>query len=169
MPNKHAKKSYDGELVPGLDISKKNLSNGVAVKTYLGEWDWVPEFSQMSSEASSLEKNINLKSLPNEKNAGLLLSGFIQIPEPGNWTFHCGAMGKLIFKIHNKLVIDGDYEYDGTEISTTLKLDRGIHPYRLYYTNSEGEPSLNLKWEGPSVAKGSIPANALLVQGVQKR
>ena len=169
MPNKHAKKSYDGELVPGLDISKKNLSNGVAVKTYLGEWDWVPEFSQMSSEASSLEKNINLKSLPNEKNAGLLLSGFIQIPEPGNWTFHCGAMGKLIFKIHNKLVIDGDYEYDGTEISTTLKLDRGIHPYRLYYTTSEGESSLNLKWEGPSVAKGSIPANALLVQGEQKR
>ena len=169
MPNKHAKKSYDGELVPGLDISKKNLSNGVGVKTYLGEWDWVPEFTQMSSEASSLEKNINLKSLPNEKNAGLLLSGFIQIPEPGNWTFHCGAMGKLIFKIHNKLVIDGDYKYDGTEISTTLKLDRGIHPYRLYYTASEGEPSLNLKWEGPSVAKGSIPANALLVQGEQKR
>ncbi|MDB4737628.1 sulfatase-like hydrolase/transferase [Verrucomicrobiales bacterium] len=169
MPNKHAKKSYDGELVPGLDISKKNLSNGVGVKTYLGEWDWVPEFTQMSSEASYLEKNINVKSLPAEKNAGLLFSGYIQIPEPGDWTFHCEASGSLIFKIHNKLVIDGDYKYDGTEIRTTLKLDQGIHPYRLYYKTSSNKPSLGLQWEGPSVAKGSIPANALLVQGERKR
>ena len=169
MPNKHAKKSYDCELVPGLDISKKNLSNGVGVKTYLGEWDWVPEFNQMSSEDSYLEKNINVKSLPAEKNAGLLFSGYIQIPEPGDWTFHCEASGSLIFKIHNKLVIDGDYKYDGTEISTTLKLDQGIHPYRLYYKTSSKKPSLGLQWEGPSVAKGSIPANALLVQGERKR
>ena len=169
MPNKHAKKSYDDELVPGLDISKKDLSHGVAVKTYLGEWDWVPEFTQMSSEASYLEKNINVKSLPAEKNAGLLFSGYIQIPEPGDWTFHCEASGDLIFKIHNKLVIDGDYKYDGTEIRTTLKLDQGIHPYRLYYKTSSNKPSVGLQWEGPSVAKGSIPANALLVQGERKR
>ncbi|MDP6860708.1 MAG: sulfatase-like hydrolase/transferase [Verrucomicrobiales bacterium] len=169
MPNKHAKKSYDGELVPGLDISKKNLRNGVGVKTYLGKWDWVPEFTQMSSEASSFEKNIDVESLPAEKNAGLLFSGYIHIPEPGDWKFHCEASGGLIFKIHNKLVIDGDYKYDGTEISTTLKLDQGIHPYRLYYKTSSNKPSLGLQWEGPSVAKGSIPANALLVQGEQKR
>ncbi|MEC9327653.1 MAG: sulfatase-like hydrolase/transferase, partial [Verrucomicrobiota bacterium] len=169
MPNKHAKKSYDGELVPGLDLSKKDLSNGVAVKTYLGEWDWVPEFTQMRAKASSLEKNIDLKSILAEKNAGLLFSGYIQIPEPGDWTFHCEASGSLIFKIHNKLVIDGDYKYDNTEISTTLKLDQGIHPYRLYYKTSAKKPSLSLQWEGSSVAKGLIPADALLVQGEQKR
>jgi hypothetical protein len=61
------------------------------------------------------------------------------------------------------------WEEDGTEISTTLKLDQGIHPYRLYYKTSSNKPSLGLQWEGPSVAKGSIPANALLVQGEQKR
>jgi hypothetical protein len=169
MPNKHAKKSYDSELVPGLDLSKKDLSNGVAVKTYLGEWDWVPEFTQMRAKASSLEKNIDLKSIPAKKNAGLLFSGYIQIPEPGDWTFHCEASGSLIFKIHNKLVIDGDYKYDNTEISTTLKLDQGIHPYRLYYKTSAKKPSLSLQWEGSSVAKGLIPADALLVQGEQKR
>ena len=169
MPNKHAKKSYDDEFAPGLDIDEGDLKNGVVVKSYLGEWNWVPEFTQMTAKAESLKKNINLEPLPAKKNAGLLFSGYIQIPEPGDWTFHCKATGGVIFKIHNKLVIDGDYKYDGTEISTTLKLDRGIHPYRLYYKTSAKKPSLSLQWEGSSVAKGLIPADALLVQGEQKR
>ena len=172
MPNKHAKKSYDDEFVPGLDISEDDLKHGVVVKSYLGEWNWVPEFTQMTAKAESLKKNINLEPLPAKKNAGLLFSGYIQIPEPGDWTFHCKATGSVIFKIHNKLAIDGDYKYAGTEIRATVKLDKGIHPYRFYYKTSNNTPALSLQWEGPNVAKSLIPANVFLhrkVTGLQGR
>ncbi len=165
MPNRHAKKSYDDESVPGLDVEEGDLSRGVAVKSYLGEWNWVPEFTQMISKAGFIKKAIDLESLPAKENAGLLFSGYIQIPEPGDWTFHCRAAGGLIFKIHSKLVIDGDYKYDGSEISATVKLDQGLHPYRLYYRTSDSEPALSLQWEGPNIAKGAIPADAFLVKG----
>ncbi len=165
MPNRHAKKSYDDESVPGLDVEEGDLSRGVAVKSYLGEWNWVPEFTQMISKAGFIKKAIDLESLPAKENAGLLFSGYIQIPEPGDWTFHCRAAGGLIFKIHSKLVIDGDYKYDGSEISATVKLDQGLHPYRLYYRTSDREPALSLQWEGPNIAKGAIPADAFLVKG----
>ncbi|MFP6883294.1 MAG: PA14 domain-containing protein, partial [Roseibacillus sp.] len=164
MPNKHAKKPYDDESVPGLNIDEGNLSKGVAVESYLGKWNWVPEFTQMTPKAGSLKKSINLESLPAKENSGLLFSGYIQIPEPGDWTFHCRATGGLIFKIHNKLVIDGDYKYDGSEISATVKLDEGIHPYRLYYRTSGSKPALSLQWEGPNIDKGSIPADSFLVK-----
>ncbi len=165
MPNRHAKKSYDDESVPGLDVEEGDLSRGVAVKSYLGEWNWVPEFTQMISKAGFIKKAIDLESLPAKENAGLLFSGYIQIPEPGDWTFHCRGTGGLIFKIHSKLVIDGDYKYDGSEISATVKLDEGLHPYRLYYRTSDSEPALSLQWEGPNIAKGAIPADAFLVKG----
>ena len=165
MPNRHAKKSYDDESVPGLDIDKSGLKKGVTVKSYLGQWNWVPEFTQISAKAESLQKTISLGALPAEENAGLLLSGYIQVPASGDWTFHCKAAGAFIFKIHNKLVIDGDYKYDGSLLSTTVKLDKGIHPYRLYYKRPTGKPALSLQWQGPNIAMGLIPADALLVKG----
>ena len=139
------------------------------VKSYLGEWDWVPEFLQMTAKTVSLEKNIGLGSLPAEKNAGLLFSGYLKIPESGDWTFQCEASGSLILKIHNKLVLDGDYKYDGSTLSSTVKLAAGIHPYRLYFKSPGSKPALNLQWEGPSTALGLIPADALRVQDKHKR
>jgi len=65
--------------------------------------------------------------------------------------------GEVIFKIHNKLVIDG------AEISKTVKLDQGIHPDRLYYKTTAGKPALKLEWEGPKVVRGPLPADALRV------
>jgi hypothetical protein len=167
MPNRHAKKPYDDESVPGLDIDEGDLSRGVAVSSYLGEWQWVPEFTQTPHQAK-VQKTINLGALPAEKNAGLLFSGYIKIPEPGDWTFHGQAKGGMIFKIHNKLVLDGDYKYDGNLLSSTVKLDQGIHPYRLYYKAPDGEPSLNLQWQGPNNAMGLIPADALLTFTVKE-
>ena len=97
-----------------------------------------------------------------------MFSGYIKIPKAGDWTFHCKATGGLIFKIHNKLILDGDYKYDGSALNTTVRLAKGIHPYRLYYKTPAGKPTLSLQWEGPNIALSLIPADALLVKGEQK-
>jgi hypothetical protein len=99
----------------------------------------------------------------------LLFSGYLKIPESGDWTFQCEAAGGLILKIHNKLVLDGDYKYDGSALSATVKLGAGIHPYRLYYKTPAEKPAISLQWEGPDTAMGSIPSDVLLVQGKHKR
>ena len=53
MPNRHAKKAYDGEFVPGLDLDAGTLRRGVRVRSYLGKWNWVPYFTGMTAKASS--------------------------------------------------------------------------------------------------------------------
>ena len=163
MPNKHAKKSYDDKLVPGITIDKNKLNNGVGVHLYNGKWEWVPEFTRLNFDKTMLAKQISLKTIPIKKNTGVLFSGYLLVPHSGEWTFHCESSGQFIFKIHKKLVLDADYKYDGTEVSTTLKLNKGIHPYRMYYKDSSSKPDINLQWESGNLAKSPIPAMALFV------
>lgn len=163
MPNKHAKKSYDDKLVPGITIDKNKLNNGVGVHLYNGKWEWVPEFTRLNFDKTMLAKQISLKTIPIKKNTGVLFSGYLLVPHSGEWTFHCESSGQFIFKIHKKLVLDADYKYDGTEISTTLKLNKGIHPYRMYYKDSSSKPDINLQWESGNLDKSPIPAKALFV------
>ena len=163
MPNKHAKKSYDDKLVPGITIDKNKLNNGVGVHFYNGKWEWVPEFTRLNFDKTMLAKQISLKTIPIKKNTGVLFSGYLLVPHSGEWTFHCESSGQFIFKIHKKLVLDADYKYDGTEVSTTLKLNKGIHPYRMYYKDSSSKPDINLQWESGNLAKSPIPAKALFV------
>ena len=163
MPNKHAKKSYDDKLVPGITIDKNKLNNGVGVHLYNGKWEWVPEFTRLNFDKTMLAKQISLKTIPIKKNTGVLFSGYLLVPHSGEWTFHCESPGQFIFKIHKKLVLDADYKYDGTEVSTTLKLNKGIHPYRMYYKDSSSKPDINLQWESGNLAKSPIPAKALFV------
>ena len=169
MPNKHARKPYDGEFVPGLALDERALRQGVQVQSYLGTWNWVPDFTGMTEEGSSLAENINLDLLPAQKDSGLLFSGYLRIPEAGDWTFEGEATGGFIFKVHNKLVIDGDYQYEGAPLSGTVRLTKGIHPFRLYYRTVVGRPDLNLKWQGPNIRMSPLPSGSLLVEGLEKR
>lgn len=61
-------------------------------------------------------------------------------------------------------VIDADFGYTGgNELSSTLKLEAGLHPFTLgYRRGSGGTPSLGLSWSGPSVAKQAIPESAFV-------
>ena len=167
MPNRHAKKTYDDELVPGIDIDKNKLKNGVGTNLYKGTWEWVPEFSQLSANNSLLGKDLSITNIPIKKNNGVLFSGHLLVPHSGAWTFHCKSTGQFIFKIHKKLVLDADYKYSGEEISRTLNLSKGIHPYRMYYKDSSPKPNISLQWESEKVAKNVIPANALFVEKPQ--
>lgn len=164
MPNKHAKKTYDNKLVPDIKIDKTKLNNGVDINFYNGKWEWVPEFSLLNADKTILGKSISVKTIPTKKNTGVLFSGYLLVPHSGEWTFHCKSAGQFIFKIHKKLVLDADYKYDGSEIATTLNLNKGIHPYRMYYKDSSSKPDINLQWESENVSKGLIPPEALFVK-----
>jgi len=154
-------------LVPGIDIDKNKLKNGVGTNLYKGTWEWVPEFSQLSANNSLLGKDLSITNIPIKKNNGVLFSGHLLVPHSGAWTFHCKSTGQFIFKIHKKLVLDADYKYSGEEISRTLNLSKGIHPYRMYYKDSSPKPNISLQWESEKVAKNVIPANALFVEKPQ--
>ena len=156
------KNSYNS--LSDIKIDKTKLNNGVDINFYNGKWEWVPEFSLLNADKTILGKSISVKTITTKKNTGVLFSGYLLVPHSGEWTFHCKSAGQFIFKIHKKLVLDADYKYDGSEIATTLNLNKGIHPYRMYYKDSSSTPDINLQWESENVSKGLIPPEALFVK-----
>jgi uncharacterized sulfatase len=156
MPNESAARSYDNEPVPA--VIAESPVNGIIVKAYEGEWDWVPEFTIMQETGAWFDSAISLDRLQANSNAGLLLTGFLSVPENGTWTFSSISDGGIIFKLHKKLVLDADYRYDGSEISQSVILEQGLHPFRLYYRTGADTPEISLQWSGPGVTKETIPA-----------
>ena len=163
MPNPSAKRSYDNELVPALNLKENSLMPGVLAHGFQGTWNWVPEFTAMAPELRALGKGIDLEHLPAEHDAGLLLTGNLSVPEDGTWTFYGEAAGHFILKIHDMLVLDGDYKYAGTVIEQRVNLESGFHPFRLYYKTGSGAPTLNLKWEGPGTSKSDLDPKLLYI------
>ena len=64
-----------------------------------------------------------------------------------------------LLRIHEATVIDADFGYaGGQERSGGIRLQAGLHPFRLYYVHgTQGAPSLKISWSGPGLTKETIP------------
>jgi len=159
MPNSSAERPYDNEVVPA--VSGENPVPGILAQTYEGSWDWVPEYRNMTEKGRVSIAGFNLDNLTRTNDAGILFTVYISIPTTGDWTFYTTVDGGAIFKIHDKLVLDADFGYDGSEVSQTVKLQAGLHPFRYYYRTGDKPPALVLQWSGPGTAKASVSADRL--------
>jgi len=162
MPNTSAPRAYDNDPVPA--VTAPSPVNGVQIRTYEGNWNWVPNFESMPQIGTYVDSQINLVRLSRAQNAGLYFTGYLSVPSAGNWTFYTTANTGVIFKLHDKLVLDADYNYTGTEINRTVNLSAGLHPYRLYYRTAATAPNLQLLWSGTGVTKGPIAPARLFVE-----
>lgn len=159
-PNDSAPRPYDDELVPA--VSDISTAPGIEWKAYKGKYPWVPDFETLKPVASGTANSPGLTELPRDKDVGMLFSGYLKIPQDGDYTFYLAADTGALLRIHDAVVIDADYGYPGSkEVNGSIKLKAGLHPFRLYYARGDkGTPSLNFSWSGPGIGKQIIPATA---------
>ncbi|GAA5495304.1 hypothetical protein Rhal01_01479 [Rubritalea halochordaticola] len=158
QPNSSASRAYDSELVPAINTATES---GIEVSKFEGSWTWVPEFQAMTPLSTVDTTTISTSHLTTNTDAGLLYTGYIDIPEDGTWTFYTTSDEGTILRIHDSLVIDDDFNHSGSEASGTIQLKAGLHPFRLYYRTAADTPALSLSWSGPSTAKAIIPDSEL--------
>ncbi|MGB0775357.1 MAG: LamG-like jellyroll fold domain-containing protein, partial [Akkermansiaceae bacterium] len=161
-PNSSASRAYDNEFVPSVSPP---VENGLEYQSYEGNWQWVPEFSAMTAVGGSDAADISTTHLSRNNDAGLLYTGYINVPTDGDWTFYTSSDAGTVLRIHDCLVIDDDFNHNGSETSASIKLKAGLHPFRLYYRTASSQPNLNLSWSGPGVAKQSIPSTSFRRDG----
>ena len=73
---------------------------------------------------------------------GVAVDGFIYVPETGDVTFSAKGAGGCQFWLHEAHILEyekGDLN-EGRAI--TLKLENGVHPFRLYLTTDDGYEAL---------------------------
>lgn len=159
-PNDSAPRPYDNELVPSTPT--KAVTPGVQWNAFQGNYPWVPDFQNLIPVTSGLEDRPDLVKRTRDNNIGMRFMGYVNVPRDGDYTFYLTVDTGALLRIHDITVIDADFGYaGGTEASGGVRLQAGLHPFRLYYARgSKGVPSLNFSWSGPEIPKEPIPAGA---------
>jgi len=159
-PDSGAPRPYDNELVPASPVA--SVVKGVEWKAYEGVYPWVPDLETLPSVASGTADQPDLQKRTRENNIGLLFTGFLDVPQDGMYTFYLSADTGALLRIRDATVIDADFGYTaGKELSGAIRLQAGLHPFRLYYARRDtGKPELKFSWSGPNLAKDLIPASA---------
>lgn len=167
MPNSSAPRAYDDVAVP--DIRVENPVPGVLERHFRGDWSWLPEFGSMAPVNKLNTPTISSDNIEDPANLGILFSGYVFVPTDGAWTFTSKSDASVIFKLHQKLVIDNDYGFSSSEVSQTVRLEKGYHPFRLYYRTATGPARLALFWSGPGTPNQEIPDTNLFRDGETDR
>jgi arylsulfatase A-like enzyme len=165
MADTSAARPYDAELIPPVNVSP--VTPGIAWQSYAGSWDFVPELTLMTPTASGTAAQPDLTALPSQIDTGALFTGYLQVPADGVWTFHLSAGSRAHLLIHEASVAAADHGYTpGSEISGSLPLKAGRHPFRLYWSRQQaGAAALSLQWSSATQPKQIIPDAAFFRDG----
>jgi arylsulfatase A-like enzyme len=162
-PEPSAPRPYDLDLVPSVGADCK--TNGVVnYNEYAGEWPWVPDFDALTpisgGQCSGLTIPRDRLKLSEETAGGIAFKGFIKVPADGDYTFYLQSDSGAEMWLHEAHVIDDDFNHDGREVSASIRLAAGVHPFRLFYRHKPGQAKLSLKYSGPGIEKQVVPATA---------
>jgi arylsulfatase A-like enzyme len=164
-PNTSATRPYDTAFVPAS--TNTIFTNGVVeFATYEGDWPWVPEFPSMPSISTGMAAGLDLAVRPRDNQFGIAFSGHLTIPADDDYTFYLTSDDGAHFRIHEATVIDDDFNHTGSEVSGTIRLKAGRHPFRLYYKHGTGGRVLQLKYSSPGFPKQIVPLQAFSVAGI---
>ncbi len=159
-PDSGASRPYDNEYVPSVGISG---SNGLNYAAYEGTWPWVPDVAALVPAATGRTGGVDLSMRTRDDNIGMQFSGYVEAQQTGEYTFYMTSDSGALLWLHDANVIDDDYNHDGSEVSGTIRLARGLHPIRIAYAHGTGAHVLDVLYEGPGISKQAIPASALFV------
>jgi len=138
--------------------------------------DWLPDYATLGAPAEAgLINNFDIESLRGGADYFTFrFTGYIYIDTPGTYTFFtssddgsklyigdwegaCAGMGQLME------VVDNDGLHGLQEASGTIELGKGHHGIMVTYFEKTGGDDLQVRWQGPGIAKQLIPDSVLEV------
>jgi arylsulfatase A-like enzyme len=157
-PDPSAKRPYDKEPVPPVADADAKTAPGVAWRAYSGDFAYLPKFDDMTPARSGEAQDI-AAALKASGGEGVLISGYITVPEDSEYTFAMTPDSSAFLRIHEASVIDADFGHKPGEPKTALiRLKAGKHPFRLYFAG-KGHP--NLRWSKAGGAPQPLSAATL--------
>ena len=164
-PNPTATRPYDSEYVPPLTPSP--VRPGVAWRAFEGEYPWVPSFAGIAEAASGEATRPDLAVRTRDNNIGIEFKGYLQVPADAAYTFYLTTDTGAFLRLHDMQLLDADMPYaGGSEISASVNLKAGQHPFTLGYRRlAAGTPALSLSWSSASIPKQAIPDSAFYTDG----
>lgn len=144
---------------------------GLNYKYFNGTYTQLPNFDALSPVKTGITDTITYGEAIRTQvnNYGLLYTGYIYIPEPGNYTFHLRSDDGSKLYLGNAYgynapaLIDNDGVHTSVTKTASVQLSTGYHPFALAYFDRTGSERLSVEWESTDagLSKEFIPKHFL--------
>ncbi len=94
---------------------------------------------------------------PRRENFGLILSGYLRVPQTGRTTFFLGSNDGSKLFLNGRVLIDNDNPHRFRDRSASVILEAGWHQIVLSYFQQGGGMGLRLRWKLPGKEIEEIP------------
>jgi alpha-L-fucosidase len=139
----------------------ENLDVGLRYDYYEGDWDSLPNFSSLKPVQEGSVRDFDVSVRKEKEYFGLEYTGFISIPEDGVYGFFTDSDDGSRLYIGDTLVVDNDGLHGLAERKGVIALAAGLHPIRVTFFQKTGGVDLRVYYQGPNIAKRSIPDEVL--------
>lgn len=130
---------------------------GVAYDYYEGDWDFLPDFDNLTPIASGTTNNFDLTQRLSDNFFSFQFRGIINLNTAGNYTFFTTSDDGSRLWINGNLVVDNDGRHGAEEQSGSVDLSAGSHEIIVGYFERKGGEVLEVSYAGPGISKGPIP------------
>ena len=133
--------------------------NGLNYEYYEGDWNYLPDFSQILPVRSGNVNDLNFSPALRQDYFGMRYAGFIDIPSDGYYTFYLNSDDGSKLYIGDLDVINNDGLHAASEASGRIGLKAGKHIFTISFFEKTGDQVLTLSYEGPGIGKQPVPAS----------
>ncbi len=159
-------------VVAYFRILRSGIGNGLNAALYEGgHWKKLPDFDHLKPlnnwvipEFTIDQKKVKALVKNSDTNFGLVFSGYLEIDQPGQYTFYLQSDDGSKLYINNKELANNDGGHGVIEAIGAMQLEKGKHAIRVEYFNEAGGFWLDAFYKGPGVPRQIIPANKLFKQ-----
>ena len=136
--------------------AEKSLTRGLQYQYYEGQWEKLPDFSQLTPIRSGQTAQVSLSDIPHAPDHfALVIEGYVAIPNSGLHTFFINSDDGSKLYLNGQLLIDHDGDHSAIAKQGQALLEQGKHHIRIEYMERRGGEYLQAGIVDPE--KGVMP------------
>jgi len=123
------------EKITKLQKAKKlrKPENGLKYEYYEGNWKKMPDFDKLKSISTGTVEDFWVSDYAKREDYfGMVLTGYIEVPEDGMYIFSSRSIAACKFFIHDELLVSQGEVTEAKELGA-MALKKGYHPVKIWF------------------------------------
>ena len=133
------------------------LNLGVSYKYYEGSWSSLPDFENLEVLKTGISDDFNLTVADRTDGYALAFTGYIDIKEPGLYTFQTTSDDGSSLLVDGQLIVDNDGIHAPITKSGEVELRKGWRKIEVFFFEGGVGEVLNVKYKGPNMPLQDLP------------
>ncbi|MFP6871963.1 MAG: sialate O-acetylesterase, partial [Verrucomicrobiales bacterium] len=135
----------------------KTLNLGVSYKYYEGSWGTLPQFGSLKVLKTGIADGFNLTMADRADGYALAFTGYLDVQEPGLYTFQTTSDDGSALLVDGQLVVDNNGIHPAVTKSGELELRKGWRKIDVFFFEGSGGEALSVQYKGPDTPLQALP------------